>query len=274
MMRPSPRPAGLHADHLALDDGRGGLDEVRRAHGHEGRGLHRRRGPGKGQRQRRQDGGPRRPSAHTRTSFIRAEGPLHGDTLHARFTSGRPRAREDFRGASRSRLAGRVKWVINIQNTSGLSRYFRERTMSHRGTKVGDHPRGRHQAAAASASRARRLVPRSASVAAKISDPIAPPKRSKTPKKPNISSALCCGIMVANSERARLRRALHDDQVARIDPRDVTSRSSPVPSRRRFPSQSSVAACLRLGCPDLPARKRDEIKYLEGTDPTRAQKTG
>ena len=31
--------------------------------------------------------------------------------------------------------------------------------------------------------------------------PIAPPKRSKTPKKPNISPALCCGISVAKSER-------------------------------------------------------------------------
>ena len=30
---------------------------------------------------------------------------------------------------------------------------------------------------------------------------MAPPKRSKTPKKPNISPALCLGMSVANSER-------------------------------------------------------------------------
>ncbi len=48
-----------------------------------------------------------------------------------------------------------------------------------------------------------RLEPVSASMTPNTSEPIAPPKRSKTPKKPNISPALCRGMSVAKSERDR-----------------------------------------------------------------------
>ena len=39
-----------------------------------------------------------------------------------------------------------------------------------------------------------------ASIAPKMAEPIAPPKRSKIPKKPNISPALCCGTSEAKSD--------------------------------------------------------------------------
>ena len=46
-----------------------------------------------------------------------------------------------------------------------------------------------------------RLEPVAASTTPKTNEPMAPPKRSNTPKKPNISPDLCRGIKVANSER-------------------------------------------------------------------------
>ena len=48
-----------------------------------------------------------------------------------------------------------------------------------------------------------RLEPVSESMTPNMDMPIAPPKRSKTPKKPNISPALCRGISTAKSDRDR-----------------------------------------------------------------------
>ena len=47
-----------------------------------------------------------------------------------------------------------------------------------------------------------RHEPVAASITPNTNEPIAPPNRSKTPKKPNISPALCLGISVAKSDRA------------------------------------------------------------------------